>query len=790
MANQNKYHRLKFWTAVLVFLSSSFSLELFVSPQGNDSWPGTAVQPKASLQGARDAIRQLKNSGGLNETITVKIAGGQYTLTETVTFTTQDNGTEQFPIVYEALEGTGRPVFSGGRTITGFQQGTGGVWQAQAPGVADGEWYFEQLFINGRRALRAREPDADFFQMNGVNETDLGGGRFRQTVSVDAEVTQILAALSSSAFDNVNLMIYHKWDNTRRFMTDLNAGSNQIITEGRNMKSWNPWQTDTRFHLENFRDALDEPGEWFLDRNGTLSYLPLPGEDMTGAYVAAPVIDHFVRFEGNPGSGQFVQFITLKDLTFRHGQWLTPPGGFEAAQAASPIDAAVMIDGAHNVALINLEVSHVGRYGVWFRRGCYECRLEHSLIYDLGAGGVRIGESAQRSNSNERTNNITLDNNIIKSGGHIFPCAVGVWIGQSSDNSVTHNDIGDLYYSAVSVGWTWGYGSTLAARNIVSYNHMHDLGQGLLSDMGGVYTLGIQPGTVISNNVMHDVDSYSYGGWGLYTDEGSSNILMENNLVYNVKDGGFHQHYGENNTIRNNILAFSRQGQVAVTRSEDHLSFTFERNIVYFDQGTLLGYGGWNNGARVDLMDNIYWRADGQSFDFAGRSWEEWRAMGRDDGSVIADPMFMDPENYDFRFASDETIQQTGFVPFDYSLAGVYGDQWWKDLAAGKAYPAGMSRPGGPAPETGAEKGSFSIKNMRINKDGVLAHLTLSLLRPVDEVSVDVMDLQGRLFAKHRESPLSAGSHSITFHTGRLPMGMYVCRVSSGSQQKQRLFYR
>jgi hypothetical protein len=124
--------------------------------------------------------------------------------------------------------------------------------------------------------------------------------------------------------------------------------------------------------------------------------------------------------------------------------------------------------------------------------------------------------------------------------------------------------------------------------------------------------------------------------------------------------------------VRNNILAFSQQEQVRGTNQKkagDHLSFTFERNIVYFDQGELFGRPWqWARCSKVDLKNNIYWRTDGKDLGFAGKSWDQWRAMGRDkEGSVIADPKFVDPENYDFRFASDEVIKQTGFQPFDYS---------------------------------------------------------------------------------------------------------------------------
>jgi hypothetical protein len=262
-----------------------------------------------------------------------------------------------------------------------------------------------------------------------------------------------------------------------------------------------------------------------------------------------------------------------------------------------------------------------------------------------------------------------------------------VWIGQSSDNTITRCDIGDFFYTGISVGWRWGYDESAAKRNRIEYNHLHHLGYRILSDMGGVYTLGPSEGTVVSHNVIHDVYATRYGGWGLYPDEGSTGILYEDNLVYNVQDGCIHQHYGKENIFRNNILAFSDQGQIALTRAEPHLSFTFERNIVYWDQGQLLGYAGWGNGAKVILRNNLYWRAGAKPFDFAGKTWEQWRTAGNDEGSLIADPLFVDPDKRDFHLKPGSPAEKIGFKPFDFSQAGVQGEPEWKKLATSLEYP-------------------------------------------------------------------------------------------------------
>ncbi len=700
----------------LLVVGPAFAAEVvvYVAPTGDDAGDGSRAKPMASLIGARDVVRRLRAAGRTGP-VRVVVADGTYRVTEPLVLTPEDGGSAEAPIRYEAVPGA-KPVLSGGRKITGFRPGEDGLWVADVPGVATGQWYFEQLWAGGRRAQRARQPntnweeiarlpatpgsrqrardpDSDPFFFEDVVETDLGKGRFRQTSTVDQQVMSLLTPLSPAQLADVQLSVSHSWSNTRRFISAIDAGSRTIRTEGgKALHPWNLWKdlawgSKGYFHLENFLSALDEPGEWFLARDGKLYYKPRAGEDPAAMEFVAPVNSQFLQIQGDPAGGRFVEHVHFKGLAFHHSQWLTPAGGYGQGLAAMRLnEAAVMLDGARNVLFQDCEIAHVGTHGLWFRRGCSHCRVERCLFRDLGAGGVRIGEISIRSDAAEQTHHITLDNNIIQSGGRIFSDAVGVWIGQSYDNAVTHNDIGDFYYSAVSVGWRWGFGPSVAKRNTISYNRLHHLGQGRMSDLAGVYTLGISDGTVVSHNVIHDVSCWGYGGWGLYTDEGSSNILLENNLVYNVSDGGFKQHFGRYNTVRNNILAFSQQEQVRGTNQEkagDHLSFTFERNIVYFEQGVLFGRNHqWRADVQVDLKNNIYWRTDGNDLGFAGNSWDQWRAMGRDkEGSVIADPKFVDPEKRDFRFASDEVIKQTGFKPFDYGQAGVYGDAAWIALA-------------------------------------------------------------------------------------------------------------
>jgi len=650
------------------------SFILYVATNGNDGWSGRLEKPArdgqdgpfVTLPAALKAARVTRQDSPHSfDQATIFLRGGTYPITEPIVLGPEDSGrSADRPFTIAAYRNE-KPVLSGGRRITGWRrvEGKSGWWQAALPQVREGTWYFRQLFVNGQRKRRARSPnegylqaDGEYFNLDPIQFKYRAGDIRKEWVG-----------------SGVELIALHKWIDLRQYIRGLNE-TNQIATLSGAIAP-HVKESNARYYIENAPDALDQPGEWYLDRkNGVLLYWAEPGEDLARAEVIAPVLNsELLRVEGDFTAKKPVQHIVLRGLTFAHTDWSLPENGYLDSQAAVHVRGDVLAEGAVDWVIENCVLAHLGGYALELGKGCQRWRIIGNEIHDIGAGGIRLGETAKRQDPFEMNHGHVVSDNHLHQLGRVYAPAVGLIIFQSGQNRIAHNHIHDLYYTAISVGWNWGYQETPCRDNVIEFNHLHDVGQGVLSDMGGIYTLGIQKGTVLRNNLIHDVKAHSYGGWGLYTDEGSTDIVLEGNVVYRCKSAGFHQHYGRENIIRNNIFAFGTEHQLMRSREEEHLSFALTNNIVYFDSGTLLGSRWTNNHYLMD--NNVYWNAGkgaaGGDLGFAGATIEEWRKRGHDQHSIIADPLFVAPQKNDFRLLRGSPALKLGFKPIDLSEVGV-----------------------------------------------------------------------------------------------------------------------
>lgn len=690
----------------VLFLSASAFAErevkrFYVSTDGRDTWSGELESPAdsgedgafATIAGARDAVRKWRSATEGNEKIPVEvlIRDGEYPITEAIVFTPEDSGFKEAPVVYRAYPGE-VPVLFGGRRLTSWELRED-RWVASVPEARGSDFSVGAFWVNGDRLDSARFPKAahtagDYPAASDFFYTD--GPVFKKAADKNEEVKSSTELRFHEGdirpwehLDEALFIVFHSWATSMHRVKKADFESRILEFTGAARWPFAQWTDGQWYFVEHLMEALTLPGEWCLDRKaGELHYLPRTGETPETVDAVIPLTRQFLILQGDPAEEKFVSYLHFNGLHMYYGDWPIGAAGHSDAQAEISVEAAVQAKGARHCLFESCEVSHVGSYGLWLREGCKDNRVERCAFTDLGAGGVRIGEAFDAKLVPCLTEYNTVDNCLLHDGGRIYRSAVGVWIGRSSHNTISRNEICDFRYSGVSVGWSWGYDPTSAHHNKITGNHIHNLGKGQLSDMGGIYTLGVSPGTELRNNYIHDILSNPdiSGGWGLYTDEGSTHILLTDNIVCNTTTSGFHQHYGRENKVVNNIFAFARKEQVFRSRDETHISFFFENNIVYFDQGELLS-GAWSKGNFV-INRNCYWDASGREIQIKGQSFENWQRSGEDKDSIIADPLFVDIKGRNFTLKEDSPALKLGFKPIDLSQTGLYGDDAWVARAA------------------------------------------------------------------------------------------------------------
>jgi|GEM_PF-1093909 len=604
---------------------------IYVSPQGNDRWSGHLPEPNkarndgplATLPMAQRKVRGLLKATKRQAAIRVILRGGRYELKQPLVFNEQDSGLPLAPRlqstvkpahpVYCAYAGE-TPVISAGRRIGGWKIKTVAgrkVWVAHLPDVKKGKWYFHQLWVDGQRRFRPRLPRKGHYRIADVLGANYEGG-WNETVRKGSN-RFVYAAGDLKPWRNltdVEICAVTLWVEQRMWIESLDE-KHRIVhldrtSDYRLTDDGGP--AGALYVVDNVFEELNEPGQWYLDRGeGKLYYLSMPGETPEQTEVIAPALTEVVRIEGR--ADRSVESLAFEGLTFAHNEWELPKNMAGSEQAAVDVPGALVLRHARNCWFDRCNIKHVGTYGLELAENCSDILFRGGEISDLGAGGVKIWHGCCR--------NIVSDNEIY-AGGQRFISAEGVLVGKASGNQILHNHVHGFFHIGISVGWVWGYGEN-ACGNIVEWNHVHDIGKFVLNDLGGIYTLGVQPGTRVRYNLVHDVNARKYGAQGIYTDEGSSDILVENNIVYRVGSAGFNHHYGRNNIVRNNIFACgceSSAGEAQIQRGdvEHHFSFVFERNIVFYEdeKPLLAGRGIWQTAPdNVMFRHNLYWRKGG-----------------------------------------------------------------------------------------------------------------------------------------------------------------------------------
>ncbi len=610
------------------------------------------VKPGESIQSALDQAKEALTRG--REAVVI-LKPGRHELNRTLLL---GSGLDGLKII-----GPGATV-TDLKTISGWQL-RDGAWVASLPEVKSGSWRFSTLYVQGERRHRSRFPsiDAELVTEN-TTPTPENSAKGHDRMKIRAGSFQ-----RDWLGQDVEVVTFNKWTMGRVRPKLLDSAGSELTFTGHTFtkEEYGSLGKGTRWIAENV--PLGQPGTWRLNRAaGEITYWPKPGETPGSTKIEAPKLSQLARIEGSYAKP--LSDISITGITFEGGAWSLPPEGRYWPQAESDLGASIEVRHVRNLVISDCTVTRTSAYGVMFETNVQGSRISKSRLIDLGAGGIKIGLMALVKDQEVITKANTIEDCVIYGGGRLHAGGIGVWVGVSPENTIRRCWVEDFYYSAFSVGWSWGYGETATQKTQIIDNTALKLGQSLLSDMGGIYTLGASPGSVIRGNRFSDIKCYEYGGWGIYNDEGSSGWLIEENLTYNTSSSGYHQHYGKDNLIRNNIFAYGAIGQVQRTRPEDHVSFTFEGNIVALRQGDVLidawndGFGGYKTGPMV-FRKNLYHGENGAKVTFTGLSLADWQKKGMDQGSVAADPLFASSSTGDFRLKPESPAPRLiGFRSF------------------------------------------------------------------------------------------------------------------------------
>ncbi|MEJ8305046.1 Ig-like domain-containing protein [Saccharibacillus sacchari] len=514
--------------------------QLFVSPQGSDSGAGSQAAPFATIGRAQQEVRSLNDD--MTGDILVNLGAGTYALADTLSFAPEDSGSNGHFVIYRGAGGEDT-VLSGGREISGWTetQPGSGIYRANAPAGLE----TRQLFVNGVRAVRARSEGG----LDRPNKTDAG------YTSRDTQIA------SWSDADELELVFEDVWTNSRVRVQSVTQ-SNGLATFTLRNPGWanvkNRGQTSATLpvYYENALELLDQPGEWYHDRDSNVMYyMPRPGEDLSNAEVVAPELEQLVTVTGLSADAP-VRNLNFEDLSFMYTTWMHPStdAGHSDAQnnhlrySGTPDElppAAIEVELANTVNFTGTTFAKLGITGLRLQNGVQNSLIEGNRFYDLSGGAVNVGQpnSSNRNVFNPDDHRLSMKNddvlnNVIHDIGVDYKSAAAVSAGYPLDMEISHNEMYNLPYSGVHMGYGWAKDFDPVTRNVkIESNLIYDLMCMGLRDGGAIYTLGTTGATAADKNLVRGnyIRNQLDANAALYTDEGSAYWKFDGNVI-DLKD--------------------------------------------------------------------------------------------------------------------------------------------------------------------------------------------------------------------------------------------------------------
>ena len=575
-----------FLTAICILCSHwLLAGEIWISPKGSDFNDGTRQSPKATLTSALRQAREWRRTedNRIQGGITIYMEGGTYAFHEPVFIRPEDSGTKESPTIIRSV-GDEKVILSGGISIKGWKK-QGKVWVADVPAFNGRPLDFRQLWVNGKKAVRARDVE-DFEKMNRICSVD----EKNEILYVPAvSIRRLIDNKGNLKAKYAEMVLHQMWcvANLRIRSVEVQGDSAAIRfhqPESR-IQFEHPWPrpmvtTDghnSAFYLTNARELQDVPGEWYHDIDARkVYYYPREGEKMQEVEVIVPAVETLVRVEGT--LDRPVCHIRFEKITFSYTTWMRPSEkGHVPLQAGMyltdgyridpkmqrnylnhPLDnqgwlgrpaAAVRVVAARQIDFERCRFEHLGSTGLDYEEAVQGGVVRGCLFRDIAGNGLLVGSFSPAAHethlpydpadrrevcTQQQINNCYFT----EIGNEDWGC-LAIAAGYVGDVNIEHNEISEVPYSGISLGWGWTQTVNCMRNNRVHANLIHHYAKHMY-DVAGIYTLGSQPKSYVTENCVHSIYKPGYvhdpNHWFyLYTDEGSSFITVRDNWTEGEK---------------------------------------------------------------------------------------------------------------------------------------------------------------------------------------------------------------------------------------------------------------